>query len=992
MRLSERMRALTSFDTIESSKRPLLAGAVQWMQGLVQGEGRAESGRAHQHLTDVLIMDLARNKRSIWSCVVDVGTGGVPFVNPDPVDLDVFVRSEKRRRLRESVLAWRRVAPVESVLGNSGDNAMDRDREVRDEALFLKLLKEIASDPADTRAFCILARRIEQEIWLERGVEGETVFHYALLMRQFRLIHYFLGMRDLNKDRTPYRNYSAPISTIDRNGNPYTLQPFQHLDVLINKVYEGPTYHGEHALHIASVVFGDNVTYVKQLVAKGADPFICRARGNFFSADASTGSFYMGETVLAFAAVMGHQAIVDYFIHEVGVDPNQTDYNGNNVLHVLAWWGYIDNTRDIDKPQAFNQEESVDALFGDVPEVNHNLDDRENFDAQRDADLVSTGDPGLPEAPGSKPDTDRDNSTHRVKQIVVGHIYHQLETGIRPDRFKVAAREKYRKYTEQDLSNLRADDSQQNWDDFTPLIVAVNRGQRDAVEAILKYKAKPVWTYGSVERTRVCLSEIDTFTDSITMNHTEGALSIAVRNEDVQVLLLPVFRALLDAKWTAYAKRIFYVRFWSNFLYMMIFTAALWLLPNGSNFQDMTYRGIDRLYSSVWSPRDVTRIVLESMLIITNLYLFSEFVTQGRLLQGTALKGFSAQHNFLKYFNFVVFVVIVVLRCTRETAAESAMLIVYAALGWIEILYYFRGFRDVGPLVMVFWRIIQYDVVTFLTILLIVSCGFGPALWLQLGPYGDAAYLADTPVPGDQDWSSLFPGGAVWTVRLFFGQGAYDTFRNGSTGGFAIALFLTFFLVVNIILLNVFIAMIGSTFNSILTEAENRFYLSWASLIMEMDEVLNAKHKKMEKSVRDATRKREKALKLAAQKEAKIESQSSNKVDVQKQGVSRFEKGPHEHEVQIYGALQPITRIGIPRKTPVYSAKEKDKVGSAGVYIYDLHLEFHGADPKPKHIFASLDPKSPLSEIRLERKRNGSKTHEGALDNRRARRQASFDL
>ncbi|KAJ3300876.1 hypothetical protein HDU76_005993 [Blyttiomyces sp. JEL0837] len=54
----------------------------------------------------------------------------------------------------------------------------------------------------------------------------------------------------------------------------------------------------------------------------------------------------MGETVLAFAAVMGHQRIVNYLIRDLHYDPNVTDSWGNNVLHVLAWHGYYSNHRE----------------------------------------------------------------------------------------------------------------------------------------------------------------------------------------------------------------------------------------------------------------------------------------------------------------------------------------------------------------------------------------------------------------------------------------------------------------------------------------------------------------------------------------------------------------------------------------------------------------------------------------------------------------------
>ncbi|KAJ3277383.1 hypothetical protein HDU76_010400, partial [Blyttiomyces sp. JEL0837] len=49
-------------------------------------------------------------------------------------------------------------------------------------------------------------------------------------------------------------------------------------DFKINKVYEGATYWGQHACHIAVANYGDNITMLQRLVERGADVHKARAR------------------------------------------------------------------------------------------------------------------------------------------------------------------------------------------------------------------------------------------------------------------------------------------------------------------------------------------------------------------------------------------------------------------------------------------------------------------------------------------------------------------------------------------------------------------------------------------------------------------------------------------------------------------------------------------------------------------------------------------
>ncbi|KAJ3081640.1 Transient receptor putative cation channel sub V member 1 [Rhizoclosmatium hyalinum] len=834
---------------------------------------------------DVLYDVLAATPTSIWSAVSE---------HKSARGVAAFVKSEKRRRLDE----W--------LIRNYDSN---RDN---GSVTVTAALAKVAASRAATAAFCREARAVEDAIWTERGPEGETILHYALIQKNTDLLQYLLS--------------EGPYSP---NNPENALKPFDRLHLLINTVYEKHAYWGESPAHLAVVVFGDDTTILKLLIQKGADVFLPRARGTFFDRDERIGSFYMGETVLAFAAVMGHHKIVDYLIHTVGIDPNTKDYNENNVLHVLAWYGYVSNARGIDVPKALDQFNSVDAMEAQLPEVV----------ASSDALLAM-----------QQLDKAEDESVVSIKEIKVGHIYHQLESGIRPKKFGEAA--PTIKIEENQYHPHRVDDTQSNLDKMTPLLVAVHRSQANMVEAILNYKSRTIWTYGSARRTRVCLSEIDTYNDSTIMNHSDGALAMAIRNQNIDILNIPVFKALLRAKWILYAQRIFTFRFYANLLYMFIFSVALALLPNGVNYMDPNANNDERLYNYKFptTPESTFRLVCEVILLFSNLYMLFELVSQAWLLKRKVFTGFSRNHTLLKYLNFVIFVVIVVFRVARWNAVETVGMTLYAVVGWLQMLYYFRGFRELGPLTTV----------------------------TTLGTLAN---------PDDADWKSLVPGGVIWGLRLFFSQGSYDDFRDATSVNFAIILFMCFFFAVNIILINVFIGMVNSTFQKVLQAAEDRYYFSWASLIIEIDELLLAKHAIKAESARErGERVNPPMTRIGIPRLTKVvnERVEEEKKRHHSQKLSRHlsQRGSFTNpleglirRIQTTNAVEPerdqsqksmrqgSNNDGVPNRNNSTRMERKKDGSVSGYYDYDLYLQFNGNDATPKHIVASLDQNSPLSEI-----------------------------
>ncbi|KAJ3114699.1 Transient receptor putative cation channel sub V member 6 [Physocladia obscura] len=159
----------------------------------------------------------------------------------------------------------------------------------------------------------------------ERGAEGETVLHVAVLFKHEKLIFWLV----------------------------------KEFPTLINDIYIKHRYLGETALHVAVVNAGyekdasgnfvldkdgrkkDDLSIVKLLVENGANVNGPLVFGSEFHQDQDMGCLYYGQSILQFAASNKKDDIVKYLVENEHdpADLTTIDFYGNNVLHVLTYHG-----------------------------------------------------------------------------------------------------------------------------------------------------------------------------------------------------------------------------------------------------------------------------------------------------------------------------------------------------------------------------------------------------------------------------------------------------------------------------------------------------------------------------------------------------------------------------------------------------------------------------------------------------------------------------
>ena len=105
---------------------------------------------------------------------------------------------------------------------------------------------------------------------------------------------------------------------------------------------------------------------------------------------------------------------------------------------------------------------------------------------------------------------------------------------------------------------------------------------------------------------------------------------------------------------------------------------------------------------------------------------------------------------------------------------------------WLSVFRFTKASRNLGPLVLIFYQMIQRDLSRFIIIWSMLSVGFSAALYLQMQPPGAVELEKSTQLGADTtpeeeggkfrsgiaDWGH--PWGAVlWIIRGNFGQSSF---------------------------------------------------------------------------------------------------------------------------------------------------------------------------------------------------------------------------
>ncbi|KYN30196.1 Transient receptor potential cation channel subfamily V member 5 [Trachymyrmex cornetzi] len=752
-----------------------------------------------------------------------------------PVDKLVLLRNKDRPR--------HKMLPPLKAMENPADYDIDKD--MGDEEV-----DETKIDKSKYRLAC----------WnlSDRGAVGETILHLCML--HATAIHADLAKRLL-------RFYPK----------------------LINDIYLSDEYYGENVLHIAIV--NEDPSMVKFLLDSGADdPRIIHERcfGNFMCPEDQkasrfdnmdhewvcvspetnySGYVYWGEYPLSFAACLGQEECYRLILAR-GADPDKQDTNGNTVMHMLATFdmayevGASLGIRNIQhltpltlaaklaRIEMFfhimNIEREIYWQIGSITCAAYPL-------SQIDTINVNTGTINNNSALNLVVFGDKDEHLELMDGVLVDLLHAKWNTFVK-SRF-------YNQFflfcfyfvlslisftlrpgpsiIETD-ENANDTSTRTNSSNITEPIFLKTLQSSDLSELVTNSLVAAFTSNfkSSLNMTQESLEKIQL---QVTSNITSALKSILLLNENEGILSPPDEAAI----------------------------HTLWYTDSPSNASDYfmnTYNKTDANSTVKTIIDDVARPKLNRD------YWWDDFSEECRLMQLSEMSAkirltaeifmfiaavlyilaalrearFLGLHMFIENLmtvpSRVMFLIsccilmwFPVLRFTCSDEVEDMLAVVVMLTTAPYFLFFCRGFKTVGPFVVMIYRMIMGDLIRFVSIYLVFVMGFSQAYYIIFLSFDNP----NTPEGIDDSITNPMPSPMESVMAMFlmsmtnFGDyfGAFDRTEHEFE---AKLLFVLYMAIVAILLVNMLIAMMGNTYQKI-AETRNEWQRQWARIVLVVE-------------------------------------------------------------------------------------------------------------------------------------------------------------
>nr|XP_042896955.1 transient receptor potential cation channel subfamily V member 5 [Parasteatoda tepidariorum] len=392
-----------------------------------------------------------------------------------------------------------------------------------------------------------------------------------------------------------------------------------------------------------------------------------------------------------------------------------------------------------------------------------------------------------------------------------------------------------------------------NRQSLTPLTLAAKLAMKDIYFHILSLQREIYWELGNITCAAYALDDIDTINSQTGEINKLSVLNLVVYGEKIDHLdmLSGVLADLLNAKWNKFVKFRFFRQFLTFFLYFAISLSCFVMRPgpsipksykhhNHSHFMHSTSTTMSPININLTSdvdqcyllnadkPSDYVRFVLEFLTLAgAMLYLFDAF----RELRFLGYQTFT--QNMMTVPSRVLFMcscsmlmIMIPLRmaCSHQGEDLSAVFVMLTTAPYF--LFFCRGFKLVGPFVVMIYKMILTDLLCFVTIYIVFVLGFAQAYYVIF-----LSYKADKPSFFDDPIQSIL---AMFIMSLSEFGDTYEQFNYTAHPNIAKVIFIMYMAIVALLLINMLIAMMGKTYQDI-AERKNEWMRQWARIVLVVE-------------------------------------------------------------------------------------------------------------------------------------------------------------
>ncbi|XP_041974280.1 transient receptor potential cation channel subfamily V member 5 [Aricia agestis] len=173
------------------------------------------------------------------------------------------------------------------------------------------------------------------------------------------------------------------------------------------------------------------------------------------------------------------------------------------------------------------------------------------------------------------------------------------------------------------------------------------------------------------------------------------------------------------------------------------------------------------------------------------------------------------------------------LACADEEEDHLAVMIMLTTAPYF--LFFCRGFKTVGPFVVMIYRMVMGDLLRFACIYLVFVMGFSQAYYVIFLSFDNP----NTPEGVDDSVSNPMPSPmesvmAMFLMSLTSFSDYYSAFERTDHEIEAKLLFVIYMIIVAILLVNMLIAMMGNTYQKI-AETRNEWQRQWARIVLVVE-------------------------------------------------------------------------------------------------------------------------------------------------------------
>uniref|UniRef100_A0A8C4VAX7 Transient receptor potential cation channel subfamily V member 1 n=1 Tax=Falco tinnunculus TaxID=100819 RepID=A0A8C4VAX7_FALTI len=289
-----------------------------------------------------------------------------------------------------------------------------------------------------------------------------------------------------------------------------------------------------------------------------------------------------------------------------------------------------------------------------------------------------------------------------------------------------------------------------------------------------------------------------------------------------EMLLVEPLNRLLQDKWDRFVKHLFYFNFFVYTMHIIILTAAAY------------YRPVDK-------KEKYFRVTGEILSVLGGLYFFFrgiQYFVQRRPSFKTLIVDSYSEVLFFVH-SLLLLSSVVLYFCGQELYVAS--MVFSLALGWANMLYYTRGFQQMGIYSVMIAKMILRDLCRFMFVYLVFLLGFSTAVVTLIEDDNEGQDTNSSEYArychmkrGRTSYNSLYYT-CLELFKFTIGMGDLEFTENYRFKSVFVILLVLYVILTYILLLNMLIALMGETVSKIAQESKSIWKLQRAITILDIE-------------------------------------------------------------------------------------------------------------------------------------------------------------